>query len=474
MPARRLALIVAAAIVLAVAAMARFSIGRADESRLLFVGDILLARQVQVEIERTGASPFDSVARLFAHADLVAGNFEGAIGDSTSCDVPRGSICFSAPSTAPDLLSRAGVRAVSLENNHSGDDGAAGRERTRMALASAGVLGLDFDHSPRFVRAGGSTVALVAVTLERAADGRVQAIPSVELAQKLRLARTLANLVVVSIHWGNELQEWPSVAQRRAAEWLVEHGADLVVGHHPHVVQPADCVRGRPVFFSLGNHVFDQKYRETKEGLIAACTLRARRMRCEGIRTRTRRGSSVPVPAGERDDAMASCAVPLGPSLTMSGIEVRAAEWRAADTSSDVSLEGWKDGARRWVSRQASLVSLQPRLAGDDGAELLFALERHHSSMDGELALRPHVYEVSDRGIVARWRGTTLAWPLIDAVVDSSGQVCALHRGDSFIRPDPTASRTRTMRYRWNGFGFSASDGACDAGDGTRLAAARE
>jgi poly-gamma-glutamate synthesis protein (capsule biosynthesis protein) len=77
--------------------------------------------------------------------------------------------------------------------------------------------------------------------------------------------------------------------------------------------------------------------------------------------------------------------------------------------------------------------------------------------MDGEVALRPHVYDVDDRGLVARWRGTALAWPLLDAIVDADGNLCALHRGDSFIQPDPHVTTTRTMRYRWNGFGFSAA-----------------
>ena len=207
------------------------------------------------------------------------------------------------------------------------------------------------------------TMATIAVTLERAADGQVQAIPSVELAQKLRLARTLANVVVVSIHWGNELQDWPSAAQRSAAEWLVDHGADLVVGHHPHVVQRPDCVHGRPVFFSLGNHVFDQKYPETKEGLIADCTIRNRRMRCGGIRTHARRGSAVPVVTNLMDDTtLAACTVDVAPTLTFAGFELRPTPWTASDSSTGVVLEGWKNGALRWQTRRVSLVSLQPDL----------------------------------------------------------------------------------------------------------------
>lgn len=435
---------------------------RRPEARLLFTGDILLARQVKVEIDRTGGSPWDSVANLFAVANFVAGNFEGAIGADADCIVPRGDPCFASIDTTPAVLARAGFNAVSIENNHAGDVGTGGRAHTRAALRSAGILGLDFEQSPRFFAFGDVTMAMIAVSVERAADGRVQTIPSVELAQKLRLARSLANVVVVSIHWGNELQDWPSDAQRKSAEWLVDHGADLVVGHHPHVVQHPDCVHGRPVFYSLGNHVFDQKYAETKQGLIADCAIQAGRLRCGGVPTHTRRGSAVPVVNGVwKDVALAGCTVALGHTLEVSGFSVRPKPWAASDSENGLVLEGWKDGERRWQTRRVSLVSLQPGLAADGHATLLLALERHPSPMDGEVALRPHVYQVDDRGLVAKWRGTALAWPLIDAVIDGDGRLCALHRGDSFVSPDPTVTTTRTMRYAWNGFGFSATDGEC-------------
>jgi Bacterial capsule synthesis protein PGA_cap len=468
-PRRRVALIVGVSLAVAGAAIAGIAAMRPPrdaDHRLLFTGDILLSRQVSVEIDRTNGSPLDSVASLFAKADWVAGNFEGAVGSAAECLVPRGAPCFASLDTAPALLARAGFDAVSLENNHAGDVGTSGRRRTRDALRSAGILGLDFARSPAFVRLGNETMAMITVSVERAADGQVQTIPSVDLAQKLRLARMLANLVVVSIHWGNELQDWPSAGQQVAAEWLVDHGADLVVGHHPHVVQRPDCIHGRPVFFSLGNHVFDQKYPETKEGLIADCTIRDRRLRCGGIRTHARHGSAMPIVVGTANETpLSGCTVRLGAAPTVSGFELRPAPWSASDSFDGVALEGWKDGTRQWRTRPVSLVSLQPGLATNGREKLLFALERHPSSMDGEDAIRPHVYDVSDRGLVAKWRGTALAWPLIDATVEANGEICALHRGDSFVRPDPATTATRTLRYRWNGFGFSAVNGTCQSRD---------
>jgi poly-gamma-glutamate synthesis protein (capsule biosynthesis protein) len=430
---------------------------RGPDARLLFTGDILLSRQVAVEMERTGASPWDSIAPFFAGADWVAGNLEGVIGSETQCLVPERELCFTDSDTTPRLLARAHFGAVSVENNHAGDIGTDGRARTRAALEAAGILALDFEHSPRFTRIGDVTLGLIGVNLVPAADGQVQSVPSVALAQKLRLARSLANVVIVSIHWGTELQPWVNASQHSAAEWLVEHGADVVVGHHPHVVQQPECVHGRPVFFSLGNHVFDQRFPATKEGLIADCRIHGGRLRCGGVRTRARRGSAVPVVVDQAGASeLAACSVAVSPSLSVGGFVLRPVPWSAAASDSGLALEGWQDGALRWRTRRVQLVSLQAGLSTDADTRSFLALERHPSAMDHEVALRPHVYDVSAHGLIARWRGTALAWPLIDAVIDAHGRVCALHRGDSFIRLDPTDTTTRTMRYQWNGFGFSA------------------
>ncbi len=103
-----------------------------------------------------------------------------------------------------------------------------------------------------------------------------------------------------------------------------------------------------------------------------------------------------------------------------------------------------------------NLVSLQ--LVTSMAAEpLLLSLERHNSSIDDEVGLRPYVYAIGPHGLIARWRGSALAWPLIDAMESKDGVLCALHRGDSFLMPDPAIKTTRIAAYRWNGFGLPAS-----------------
>jgi poly-gamma-glutamate synthesis protein (capsule biosynthesis protein) len=92
----------------------------------------------------------------------------------------------------------------------------------------------------------------------------------------------------------------------------------------------------------------------------------------------------------------------------------------------------------------------------------VFTLERRRSTIDGEDGLRPYVYEVGPKGLVARWRGSALAWPLLDAALlpGRDGLVCALHRRDSFVVLRPDSAGVRTAVYRWNGFGFSGVDDA--------------
>jgi poly-gamma-glutamate synthesis protein (capsule biosynthesis protein) len=436
-----------------VAASAQAQTPRA-EARLLFTGDILVARQVAAEMSVRKISPWADFAGEFRGAALLGGNFEGAIG--TECAQAAGQ-CFAAAESSAKLLRDAGFTLVTAENNHAGDLGSDGRDRTRAVFQSAGLAAVDFEHSPVFMRAGAATVAVIAVSLIPAADGRVEKIPSVALSQKLRTARLLANLVVVSIHWGNELQDWPSENQQEAARWLVAHGADLIVGHHPHVTQAAACVAGRPVFYSLGNHLFDQKYPETKQGLIADCRIADGRLHCGALRTETPRGSSYPALAGRdrsSDETLAACTPPLGPDLDVNETTIKPATWRADAPPEGIVLEGWRNGALAWRSRRQQLLSLQftRTLASEP---LLFAIEKHPSSIDNETGPRPYVYAVGPSGLIARWRGSALAWPLIDAVESGTGVICALHRGDSFLLPDAANPATRLAAYHWNGFGFT-------------------
>lgn len=436
------------------------------EVRLLFTGDILLSRQVRREIESTGRSPWAPFANLFRGATWAAGNLEGAVGKEEDClPADSESPCFAVPASMIPLLSQAGFRAIGMANNHSSDLGPAGRAATREALRQAGLEALSFEDSPLFATLGPHTAAIIALSAVPGRDGSRIEIPSTALRQKLQLARTLAEWVVVYIHWGSELLDWPNTGQRDAARWLIRNGADLIVGHHPHVVQTPECVLGRPVFFSLGNHVFDQRYPETKQGLIADCRIRRNVLSCDGISTSTPPASAMPrlSPASVQvgTDDLRACRVSLARPVTVNGFSLRGRMTDGGEGQGMYVIEGAREGAHPWRSQALPLRSAEAgKLAGSNGPEYLFTLEERSSPIDGEQGVRPYVYEALAGGLVARWRGSALAWPLLDATLlpGGDGVLCALHRRDSFLVLQPTSTRVRTAAYRWNGFGFSGID----------------
>jgi hypothetical protein len=260
---------------------------RAVSHRMLFTGDILLGREVAREILARGqVSPWRDMGATFKDADFVFGNLEGTAGNAGDCLEPK-ELCFAVDPRLVPLLKQAGFTALGTANNHSGDLGPVGRRATRAALQAAGLTPIGSEDSPVFFRLGAHTVGLVNLSLVSGRDGQNDAVPSWQAAQKLRLARALADWVIVSIHWGQELADWVVPEQEAQAKWLVAHGADLIIGSHPHVVQPPACLDGRPVFYSLGNHVFNQKYDITKRGLIADCRIDGDRLSCSGLATET-------------------------------------------------------------------------------------------------------------------------------------------------------------------------------------------
>lgn len=429
-------------------------IAQTSKIRVLFVGDILLSRNVRTEFQKWNASPWEEMIPLFRSADLVIGNLEGAVGSAENQYPSKSdSPVFDIDSTNIRLLKDAGFNVLTLENNHSFDLGKDGRRKTAEALQNCNLTPVYLDNSPQFFTVKDIVIALVTINMIPGRDFSMNQIPSVEIRQKLRLAGSLANIVIVSVHWGSELLEWPNKVQRETADWLVKNGADVIIGSHPHVIQKPEMIDGKPVFFSLGNHLFDQKYPRTKEGLIVDVTIENGNYRCDGIITHTKQNSFYPQIIENKNFRLTSLSLR---SKTLSINEYTLKPISVSENNqSKIILEAFHDGIKSWATHPMSIVTItSARL--DDQREYLFALEKHYSSLDGEISLRPYVYDADDKGLIAKWRGSALAWPLLDAVISpcNSNILCALHRGDSFINPDKTNASTRIAAYEWNGFGF--------------------
>lgn len=237
------------------------------QREMLFVGDIMLARHVETLMDIHGAYyPFMHMRDLFREYDIVIGNFEASIPE-VHRKTPNGVLRFSVRSEFAPILARVGFTHLTLANNHSDDYGASGYEHTVSTLAGAG-LGVS-GHASRISEddisyhdLGTTRVALVPIN----ATYRVPAHEDIRAV--ISAADDASDVVIVSIHWGTEYALSAGASERALAELLIDSGARAVIGHHPHVTQQVDRYRGAPIFYSIGNFIFDQYWnRHVQEGL---------------------------------------------------------------------------------------------------------------------------------------------------------------------------------------------------------------
>ena len=257
-----------------------------EEERLVvsFTGDVLLDRGVRVEIERNGGNVdflFSSVASLFKASDATVINLECPVTDSVTPINKR--FIFRGDPAWLQSLKQNGVTHAVLANNHSMDQGRSGLISTKRHLDEVGIESVGYGKNkkesiePIFITKDNIEVALlsaVRLPLENwvALDNQ----PSVNQASIAEICKEIKEIktekpkcwVVVVLHWGSEYQQHPVVIQRKEAYQLLDAGADAIIGHHPHVIQDEEIYNRKPIFYSLGNFVFDQNKHFTNKGLI--------------------------------------------------------------------------------------------------------------------------------------------------------------------------------------------------------------
>ncbi len=259
-----------------------------QEVRMVFVGDIMLSRKVGelMAAKKDTAFPFASTTELISSADIAFANLESPV---STGGIRSGSIySFRANPKALEDVKLAGFDVVSIANNHIWDYGKQAFLDTLAHLSESGIAavggGANYGeaHAPGIFSVGKTNIAFLAYTnLLPASLGRASSTPAIArydddiLKIDIALAKELSNFVIVSFHWGEEYQTKHNKEQERVAHLAIDAGANLVVGHHPHVVQEVEEYNGGTIAYSLGNFVFDQNFSEdTKQGLVLLVTLR--------------------------------------------------------------------------------------------------------------------------------------------------------------------------------------------------------
>ncbi len=242
---------------------------------MVAVGDVMLDRGVWRLIEANGPqSILAKVRDELRSADITFANLECPLATSGP-HAPRDCI-FRADPRSVDVLLDGGVDVVSIANNHSLDAGKSGLFETMDVLDRSGVAYCgaarerESAWKPCLFEVNGVILGFIACTdlsFEHGSWCKVdQGLE--EFPGRVHAASEDCDLLIVSVHWGNEYQKVPTQRQRAVAHAAVEAGADLVIGHHPHTLQGIGEHKGAPILYSTGNFVFDQREGERMESAI--------------------------------------------------------------------------------------------------------------------------------------------------------------------------------------------------------------
>ncbi len=261
----------------------------AETVHFVFVGDIMLSRGVDLKMRRAGdyTFPFLNVASTTCDADITFGNLEGPISVRGK---NQGSIySFRAHPNSVKGLVFAGFDVVSLANNHIWDWGSDALIDTIDILKQNSIHPIgagrneDEANAPISIMKGDQKIIFFAYsTLYPPSLNAQGENPGVSTFDEKKIIQLISeqtkpeDIVVISIHWGDEYKTESNDEQKRIAHAFIDAGADLVIGHHPHVSEEIEHYKDGWIAYSLGNFVFDQNFsEETMKGILLEVTTKS-------------------------------------------------------------------------------------------------------------------------------------------------------------------------------------------------------
>ena len=462
--------------------------------RVSVVGDVLLARAVPAALGRDSAALRRTAQGLWAGSRYVVGNLECPLTD-TARPVGKAFVFRGSPRWA-GWLRRLGLTHVSLANNHTLDQRLPGLRTTARAgrAARLGLLGYQPDSLagclPTVLGRDSSVVVFAFSALRQglAGEGCVCGRDFAALCERLATYKTLfpERAVLVYLHWGTEYAAQPSAGQRQQAHDLLDAGASAVVGAHPHVVQPVEFYRGRPIVYSLGNFVFDQRGGATELAVQVDFDCRAGRVAATYLRP-LRLAGAVPQAAGPAaHQALRQRLLPADGTAHLLDQAGGAGWWlqpTAPATDADslpaylvphlvlAGPAGPRTAVRLRYLPQARQYQVRARTdeqeavlplgfpvyrlaqgdVDDDGRPELLVGPVKRTPLDSAVRRRLFVYQVADGGqLQPRWRGSRLVFKLVFfKALRSHGRTYV-----QTIEQEPDGSYC-IGRYYWQGFGLA-------------------
>ncbi len=234
---------------------------------LIATGDVIPARSVNYKMA-TGHGfrwPFEKTAAVLTSADLTVINLETPL--LTQCPLTVEGMLFCGAAEATEGLRFAGVDVATLGNNHVGNHFEAGVEETKQHLLAAGITPVATGIAYKEVK--GTRFAFLSYNDIGAPEAGVPWADEAIIRKEVAEAKNNADIVIVAYHWGVEYVSQPTERQRQLAHLTVDAGADVVLGNHPHWIQPIELYKDKFIIYAHGNFVFDQEWsEETKRGVV--------------------------------------------------------------------------------------------------------------------------------------------------------------------------------------------------------------
>ncbi len=255
--------------------------------KITAVGDLMMSSWIIDLVREQGVDfPFDSTRSWVESADLAIANLEAPLTTSDN-KFPDKTFTFKVPPEFVNGIANAGFDVVTMANNHIADYGCEGIQHSIETLTAAGIqfcgAGATVDDAcaPAIIETNGLRVAFVGFSMTYPEDfwasktrcGTCYPTPE-RLYEVINECEMIADLTIASFHWGAEKHTTPREYQIQYAHMAIDYGADLVLGHHPHVLQGLELYKNKLIAYSLGNYVFASYSNSSRTSIVLRCMIR--------------------------------------------------------------------------------------------------------------------------------------------------------------------------------------------------------
>jgi poly-gamma-glutamate synthesis protein (capsule biosynthesis protein) len=245
---------------------------------MIATGDVIPARSVNSKVLELKDFnwPYLKTAEITKNADITFINLETPL--IKNCPTTQEGMIFCGHAGNIEGLEYAGVDIASLANNHAGNHDSDAVQKTKNLLNKSGILVTGIN-GVVIKEIRGLGFAFLGYNDISSPQPGISNVDEEKIKKEIAQARQLADIVVVTYHWGVEYRDQPDERQKYLGHFTIDAGADLVIGNHPHWIQPIEIYKGKLITYAHGNFVFDQMWSEkTKEGVIGKYTFYENRL----------------------------------------------------------------------------------------------------------------------------------------------------------------------------------------------------